>query len=127
MKRWVAAGVTLCCLVLFGCAWITGPEVSGRWEGTAVLEMTPDPTPCEIVLNLTEADGVITGTLRCPEFYAMLPIDVGGSLTGSHVEITGTLMGAPLILDGEVHRGTMVGTSSHRGHSSGTWEVTRVD
>jgi len=119
--------MVLGCLLLGGCAWITGPQVSGRWEGTAVLEMTPDPEPYEIVLDLTEADGVITGTLRCPEFYAMLPVDLTGSLTGTHVEITGSLMAAPLILEGEVHRQTMAGTSSHRGRNSGTWEVTRVN
>ena len=92
-----------------------------------MLEMTPDPKSYEIVLNLTEADGVITGTLRCPEFYALPPIDLTGSLTGSHVEITGSLMAAPLILEGEVHHQRMAGTSSHRGHNSGTWEVTRVN
>ena len=127
MKRWAAAAVTLCVSALCGCAWITGPQISGRWEGTAALEMMPDPKPYEIVLNLTEVDGVITGTLRCPQFIYNPPVDLTGSLVGSHVELTGTLMGEPLILEGEVHRQTMAGTSSHRGHSSGTWEVTRVD
>ena len=117
----------VCSLVLCGYAWIMGPQVSGRWEGTAVVEMGMDPKPEEIVLNLTETDGVITGTLRCVEHWALPPTEVTGSLTGSHVELTGSLMGSPLILEGEVHRGTMAGTSSHRGHSSGTWEVTRVD
>jgi len=101
--------------------------VSGRWEGTAVLEMGPDPEPYEVVLNLTEANGVVTGTLRVTVYIYDPPIDLTGSLTGSHIELTGTLMGSPLILDGEVCRGTMSGTSSHRGHSSGTWEVTRVN
>ena len=116
----------VCSLVLFGCALIIGPQLSGRWEGTAVLVMTPDPGSYEIVLELTETDGLITGTLRCVAFYALLPIDVTGSLTGSHVEITGSLMGSPLILEGEVHRRTMAGTCTHRGHSE-TWEVARVD
>jgi hypothetical protein len=126
MKCRVAAAMVLGCLLLWGCAWITGPQVSGRWEGTAVLEMTPDPESCEIVLNLTEADGIITGTLRCPEFIGLPPADLTGSLAGSHVELTGSLMGSPLALEGEVHRGTIAGTSTHRGHS-GPWEVTRAD
>ena len=92
-----------------------------------MLEMTPDPRAYEIVLNLTETDGVITGTLRCVELYGSPPTDLAGSVTGSHVEITGSLIGAPLILEGEVHGRTMAGTSSHRGHNSGTWQVTRAD
>jgi hypothetical protein len=125
MKRRVAAAMVLGCLLLSGCAWITGPQVSGRWEGTAVLVMTPDPGSYEVVLNLAEADGIVTGTLRSPLFYGMPPIDLTGSLAGSHVELTGSLMGAPLTLEGEVRRGTIAGTSTHRGHT-GPWEATRA-
>ncbi|GEM_PF-5657587 len=46
----------------------------------------------EIVLVLSEDHGVITGTLRCPEFY-LGPAADAGTLSGRHVEFESTILG----------------------------------
>jgi len=124
MKRHRLGAVLLCVGLVCGCALFAPPEVSGRWEGTARLKMTPDgPEPYEIVLNLTETDGVIAGTLRVGEWpYA---VDVAGSLVGKHVEMTDTTM-FDITFEGEVHGRTMSGTCTRAGVTD-TWEATRVD
>jgi hypothetical protein len=114
-------GVGLVC----GCAWFAPRDVSGRWEGTAGLNMTGDgPKPCEIVLNLTEIDGAIGGTLRIVAWYEVY--DVTGTLSGRHVEIEGQIFPAWVTLEGEVHGRTMSGTCTMSGETD-DWEVTRVD
>jgi len=124
MKRRRLCAIFLCVGLLSGCAWLTPPDVSGRWEGTATLKMTPNgPEPYEIILNLMETDGVITGTLR----VGMWPLaaDVTGNRAGRHVE-----MACPLLFDiafeGDVHGRTMAGTCTCHDVTD-TWEATRVD
>jgi len=123
MKRRVLAVVLLCVATLYGCALLSPPEVSGRWEGTATLKMTPDgPKPYEIVLVLAETSGEITGTFRLVMYYEV--VDVTGSLVGRHVEMTCWLLDT-ITLVGEVHGRTMTGTCTSHGVAD-TWEVTRV-
>jgi len=111
---------------LCGCSWLLGPQLSGRWEGAAELAMT-DPTATrttEIVLVLVEDHGVVTGTLRCPEFF-MDPADVTGTLSGRHVELESTILG-DVTFTGEVHGDTMSGTCTYHGFTD-SWEVTRTN
>jgi len=114
----------LCVGLVCGCEWLSPPGVSGRWEGTAVLKMTPDsPKPYEIVLTLTEIDGAITGTFRLVMYYEVA--DLTGSLDGRHIEMTCRLLDT-ITFEGEVHGRTMAGTCTTHG-ATDTWEVTRVD
>ena len=113
--------------LLSACTLLSPPQVSGRWEGTARLNMTGDgPEPCEIVLTLAETDGVITGTLRLwtsATYYHV--IDLTGSLDGRHVEMTCDFLDT-MTFEGEVQGRTMSGTCTTHGETD-TWEVTRVD
>jgi len=82
--------------------------------------MIDGPQTYEIALRLTEADGVITGTLQIGEWSAL--DSVTGSLEGRHVEMTS----AGIVFEGEVHGRAMSGTCT-RSEVTDTWEVTRVD
>ena len=87
--------------------------------------MTPDgPKPYEIVLTLTEIDGLITGTLRIVMWYEVY--DVTGTRSGRHVEIEGQIFPDWVTLEGEVHGRTMSGTCTMSGETD-DWEATRVD
>ena len=85
--------------------------------------MPEGPTPYEIVLTLTETDGVITGTFRLVMYYEV--VDLTGSLVGRHVEMTCAILDT-ITLEGEVHGRTMSGTCTTHGETD-TWEVVRVD
>jgi len=80
--------------------------------------------PTDILLLLTETDGVVTGTFRCVDYY-MDAADVTGTLSGAHLEIESTILG-PVTFEGDVRDQTITGTCTYSG-ATDVWEVTRVD
>jgi len=125
MKRKVLLLMAIAPL-LCGCSWIFGPQITGRWEGIANVEMYGPGRidPIEIILVLAEDHGIITGTLRCPAVY-MDPADVTGTLSGWDVEFESTILG-DVSFEGTVHKRTMRGTCTYHGVTD-IWEATRGD
>jgi len=127
MKARVLVATLLSLALLCGCALLQGPDATGRWEGTATFELSPvGPQPRQIVLILNDMEGAVTGTLTWFEAYdTSLVTDVAGIRTRSNIEISGTVHGLLMTLEGKLHRRAMVGTCTFRGATS-AWAVTRV-
>ena len=125
MKARVLFAVLMIPLLVCGCALITGPRVTGRWEGTATFGF-PVSTPREIGLVLTETDGAITGSLEWSETYVgTQATDVTGSREDGNIRIEGAVHGSLLTLEGVLERGTIAGTCTYRGVTD-AWQVTRA-
>ena len=116
--------------LLCGCAPDVTPALgglTGRWEGTATLEIDGEVLVTEIVLVLTEIDAQITGICECSGGLCGSGVRVSGIYEDdTTVSIVGILPGGVLLLEGAVAGDTISGTCAHRG-ATHPWQVTRVD
>jgi hypothetical protein len=124
MNRRVLLGMVAGLAMLVGCTQFFQSSLTGRWEGTARLSFAYVES-YEVVLEIVETKGVLTGTFECVYDFGSDVAEIIGTHAGKNVEISLVFKGLEMVLVGVAERRAIAGTCTWRGVTD-TWEVSRM-
>lgn len=140
MRKTVLALCLLCLALLLGCGADPRADLTGTWEGSMTLEDEGEPVTVDLVLELKDSDGLLSGNCSCSGDLCNRRVNTdtaiqhnsgtvsvdGVSQKDGTITLLAVLPGGVVQLDGVVLEDDIEGTCLY--HSAEhSWHVTRTE